>query len=112
MDNHKKCCDTHGAPKNDMDNPAHLNGSRSSGVDLPATELGEVRMSLPTPAASSSRHVGGGSCHNGPCKTPMGLQHKPESPWHSLKTVFLVSCIVALIIWIIVYTLLSQYELL
>ncbi|XP_063974368.1 uncharacterized protein LOC135161037 [Diachasmimorpha longicaudata] len=95
-----------------MDNPAHLNGSKSSEIDLPGTELGEVRMSLPTPAASSSRPIGGGPCYNGPCKIPMNIQHKPESPWHSLKTVFLVSCIVALIVWIIVYTILSQYELL
>uniref|UniRef100_A0A0C9QNK6 DNER protein n=1 Tax=Fopius arisanus TaxID=64838 RepID=A0A0C9QNK6_9HYME len=95
-----------------MDNPVHLNGSRSSRVDLSATELGEVRMASPTPAASSSKNVAPGPCSNGPCKTSMSLHNKPESPWHSLKTVFLVSFIIALIIWIIVYTLLSQYELL
>lgn len=32
----------------------------------------------------------------------------PESPWHRLKTIFLVSAIGSLIAWIVVYTVLSQ----
>ncbi|PSN50781.1 hypothetical protein C0J52_05958 [Blattella germanica] len=33
-----------------------------------------------------------------------------DSPWHRLKTIFLVSIIAILIIWIIVYTILSQLD--
>lgn len=32
----------------------------------------------------------------------------PDSPWHRLKTIFLVSAIGSLIIWVVVYTVLSQ----
>jgi hypothetical protein len=34
--------------------------------------------------------------------------HPPESPWHRLKTIFLVSTIVFLVAWIVVYVALSQ----
>ena len=36
----------------------------------------------------------------------------PESPWHRLKTIFLVAIIAILVIWIIVYTILSQMDIL
>ncbi|XP_069692717.1 uncharacterized protein [Periplaneta americana] len=35
-----------------------------------------------------------------------------ESPWHPLKTVFLVINIVVILVWIVVYTVLSQYNML
>ncbi|KAJ9601549.1 hypothetical protein L9F63_000292 [Diploptera punctata] len=35
---------------------------------------------------------------------------KPENPWHRLKTIFLVSTIAILVVWIIVYTILSQLD--
>ncbi|XP_021938187.1 uncharacterized protein LOC110838864 isoform X2 [Zootermopsis nevadensis] len=37
-------------------------------------------------------------------KTP----RPPESPWHRLKTIFLVSTVVFLAVWIVVYAVLSQ----
>jgi hypothetical protein len=36
------------------------------------------------------------------------IPRPPESPWHRLKTIFLVSAIGSLIIWVVVYTVLSQ----
>jgi hypothetical protein len=33
---------------------------------------------------------------------------QPESPWHKLKTIFLVTTVASLIIWVLVYTVLSQ----
>jgi hypothetical protein len=32
----------------------------------------------------------------------------PESPWHRLKTVFLVSAVASLVVWVVVYAVLSQ----
>ncbi|KAK7794918.1 hypothetical protein R5R35_005893 [Gryllus longicercus] len=36
----------------------------------------------------------------------------PESPWHHLKTIFLVGTLVFLALWVLVYTLLSQLSVL
>jgi hypothetical protein len=33
---------------------------------------------------------------------------QPDSPWHYLKTIFLVATVASLIIWVLVYTVLSQ----
>jgi hypothetical protein len=33
---------------------------------------------------------------------------QPESPWHYLKTIFLITTVASLIIWVLVYTVLSQ----
>ncbi|XP_029176859.1 uncharacterized protein LOC114944959 [Nylanderia fulva] len=83
------------------------------------TELGEVKVTLPgSSIATSTPHTSGGEpapCKNGGCKVwrsnRNGEQHS-ESPWHSLKTIFLVSVIVAFLLWVIVYTLLNQYQIL
>lgn len=87
------------------------------------TELGEVRVTGPQPSASTARASGNHDqepkalCKNGGCKVWRsgrvdGGEPRTESPWHSLKTVFLLSVIVAFLLWIIVYTLLDQYRIL
>lgn len=90
------------------------------------TELGEVKVTAPnsnvatsiTPTAhTSGSNAVAGPCKNGGCKvwrsSRIGSgEPRTESPWHSLKTVFLVSVIVAFLLWIIVYTLLDQYRIL
>lgn len=82
------------------------------------TELGEVKVAASSSIAMSMPHTSGdpAPCKNG-CKIYRsnrdgGGEPRSESPWHSLKTVFLVSVIVAFLLWIIVYTLLDQYRIL
>lgn len=85
------------------------------------TELGEVQViaMLPTnnvatsPPTTTSPYTGELSCRNGDCKARKSrTEPRLESPWHRLKTVFLVSVIVAFLLWVIVYTLLDQYQIL
>ncbi|XP_076247627.1 uncharacterized protein LOC143187351 isoform X2 [Calliopsis andreniformis] len=79
------------------------------------TELSEVNMSPATNnvATSTAAQPGNIPCKNGGCKSWMSNgESRLESPWHFLKTVFLVSVIVALVVWVIVYTLLTQYRIL
>lgn len=83
------------------------------------TELGEVSVIVPSSnVATSMPHTSSETspCKNGGCKiwrsSRDGNSGEPrsENPWHSLKTVFLVSVIVAFLLWVIVYTLLDQYQ--
>lgn len=86
------------------------------------TELGEMQViTLPTnniatsslPSTTTSPHIGELSCRNGGCKVRRNrTEPRLESPWHTLKTIFLVSVIVAFLLWVIVYTLLDQYQIL
>ncbi|XP_018369242.1 PREDICTED: uncharacterized protein LOC108765173 isoform X2 [Trachymyrmex cornetzi] len=88
------------------------------------TELGEVKVTAPSSNVATSMpstaHPSGSDampCKNGGCKVWRssrigGSEPHAESPWHSLKTVFLVSVIVAFLLWIIIYTLLDQYRIL
>ncbi|XP_072763597.1 uncharacterized protein [Anoplolepis gracilipes] len=84
------------------------------------TELGEVRVTAPSSSIATSIPQTSGDpapCKNGGCKVwrsnrDGGGEPRSQSPWHSLKTVFLVSVIVAFLLWIIVYTLLDQYRIL
>ncbi|XP_076281468.1 uncharacterized protein LOC143209560 isoform X2 [Lasioglossum baleicum] len=89
------------------------------------TELAEVKTTLPTNNAATStgklaslqhaQQVQPGSipCRNRGCKSWSGRsESRLESPWHFLKTVFLISVIVALVLWVIVYTFLTQYRIL
>ncbi|XP_077279565.1 uncharacterized protein LOC143906990 isoform X3 [Temnothorax americanus] len=89
------------------------------------TELGEVRVTAPSSNVATSMpstaHPNGNDaatpCKNGGCKVWRssrvdGGELRPESPWHSLKTVFLISVILAFLLWIIVYTLLDRYRIL
>jgi len=82
------------------------------------TELGEVVISAATSSiATSTVHTNKDApCKNGGCKNwrsgRSGNESRSESPWHLLKTVFLISVIVAFFLWIIVYTLLDHYRIL
>ncbi|KAL6266973.1 hypothetical protein P5V15_000057 [Pogonomyrmex californicus] len=111
-----------------MDSPAKFEPTRKTAevhrhAAGETTELGEVRATAPssnvvTSMPSSVTHSsssGVAPCRNGGCKiwrsSRIG-EPQAESPWHSLKTVFLLSVIVAFLIWIVVYTLLDQYRIL
>ncbi|XP_076639250.1 uncharacterized protein LOC143351532 isoform X2 [Colletes latitarsis] len=75
------------------------------------TELGEVKTT--NVATSTPVQPGNIPCKNGGCKALSSpVESRLESPWHFLKTIFLISVIVALVIWVIVYTFLAQYEIL
>ncbi|XP_018401455.1 PREDICTED: uncharacterized protein LOC108778708 isoform X1 [Cyphomyrmex costatus] len=87
------------------------------------TELGEIKVTMPSSVATSmpsTAHTSASDatpCKNGGCKiwrsSRIGSsESRSESPWHSLKTIFLISVIVAFLLWIIVYTLLDQYRIL
>ncbi|XP_076662546.1 uncharacterized protein LOC143365854 isoform X2 [Halictus rubicundus] len=89
------------------------------------TELSEVKTTLPTNNVATStgkfQHAqqmqqaqpGSIPCRNRGCKNLSGRsESRLESPWHFLKTVFLISMIVALVLWVIVYTFLAQYRIL
>ncbi|XP_015608342.1 uncharacterized protein LOC107274093 isoform X2 [Cephus cinctus] len=100
-----------------MDNPTFENVNKAEGRCTAGTELSEVKVgvSTATSTAATSTPVLSRSipCGNGGCKaTRSHGEARPESPWHLLKTIFLVSVIVALVIWVIVYTLLAQYRIL
>ncbi|XP_011498786.1 PREDICTED: uncharacterized protein LOC105362935 isoform X2 [Ceratosolen solmsi marchali] len=95
-----------------MDIPGRLGGlSKSCNTrDTGDTELGEMKV-----VAGVVPVVEDVPCHSGACKsavTKIWPDHRLESPWHYLKTLFLISMIVALVVWILIYVLLSQYELL
>ncbi|KAK2579116.1 hypothetical protein KPH14_001287 [Odynerus spinipes] len=74
-------------------------------------ELKEVNVVVPTKSVATLTVVQPGSipCQNGGCKN-WGTRGVPESPWHILKTIFLISVIVTLIIWVLIYTLLATYQ--
>lgn len=83
------------------------------------TELGEVVISPATSSVATSAvnaNSEAAPCKNGGCKiwrsSRSSSEPRSESPWHSLKTIFLVSVIVAFLVWIIVYTILDQYRIL
>ncbi|OXU30837.1 hypothetical protein TSAR_009876 [Trichomalopsis sarcophagae] len=95
-----------------MDNPKRLSSPAKACNARSAneTELGELKVE-----PHEVQVVQGVPCHNGACKSSPVKgrpEHRLESPWHHLKTLFLVSMIIALIIWIIVYVLLNQYNVL
>jgi hypothetical protein len=84
-------------------------------------EMGEV--SLPAPAEVSVATINGNglpgctdvclSLHQQHQKSlqqdqKSTIPRPPESPWNRLKTIFLVSIIAFLAVWIVVYTVLSQ----
>lgn len=80
-------------------------------VNTSEMELKEVNVIVPTKSVATLTVVQPGSvpCQNGGCKN-WGTRGVPESPWHILKTIFLISIIVTLIIWILIYTLLATYQ--
>ncbi|XP_032688133.1 uncharacterized protein LOC116852165 isoform X2 [Odontomachus brunneus] len=108
-----------------VDPPSRFEPSKTTEMrhHVGETELSEVQViaTLPTnnvtmstsPSATTSPYTGELSCRNGSCKAQRSrVEPRLESPWHRLKTVFLVSVIVAFLLWVIVYTLLDQYQIL
>ncbi|KOC70612.1 hypothetical protein WH47_03628 [Habropoda laboriosa] len=97
-----------------MESPSRFELTKTEVENADETELGEVKVTLPTNSVATSTPVQPGSipCRNGGCKSWNRGESRLESPWHFLKTVFLISVIVALIIWVIVYTFLTQYRIL
>ncbi|XP_012269485.1 uncharacterized protein LOC105693854 isoform X2 [Athalia rosae] len=103
-----------------MENASFGNDSKSVAETAGDTELGEVKVQVvPTASVATSTPTTspalpeGIPCGNGGCKTSRSRgEPRPESPWHQLKTIFLVSVIVALVIWVVAYTLLTQYQIL
>jgi hypothetical protein len=95
-----------------MDIPGRL-GSLSKTCNIRNavdTELGDMKT-----APGITSIVEEVPCHSGACKNTVAKiwpDHRLESPWHYLKTLFLVFVILALVIWILIYVLLSQYDLL
>lgn len=97
-----------------MENPGYEKDRHS------AVEMGEV--SSPTPEGSLATVNGNGvpgctdaclALHQQHQKSLQQYQKSatpspPDSPWHFLKTVFLVAIVVSLIVWVLVYTVLSQ----
>ncbi|XP_051176321.1 uncharacterized protein LOC127291296 isoform X2 [Leptopilina boulardi] len=99
-----------------VDHPLRFDQGKMETNSPGETELSEMKtvtMSSMNVTASNPNHSNDHQCRNGTCKMST-IRHnpQPESPWHYLKTVFLISVIIALIIWIIVYTLLVQYKVL
>nr|CAD7434429.1 unnamed protein product [Timema monikensis] len=88
----------HTSPNKHMDNAGFVSDGR-------AVEMEPV-VSNGTPTGCSDQCL---AMHRKSQNTPK----KPtESPWHHWKTIFLVVTMVALTVWIIVYTVLSQMGLL
>lgn len=103
----------HGHVFNNMDDGSRFAGKISELQNSSETELGEVKVTTSTSSITTSTpiQVIGTPCKNGACKNFRPRpEPRAESPWHMLKSVFLVSVIVALFIWVIVYTLLAQYK--
>ncbi|XP_015428901.1 PREDICTED: uncharacterized protein LOC107185678 [Dufourea novaeangliae] len=103
-------------PDTHMESPSRYDLTKSEARSLDETELGEVKTTLPTSnvaTSTQSSQPGSIPCRNGGCKSwATRTESRLESPWHFLKTVFLVSVIVALVLWVIVYTFLAQYRVL
>ncbi|XP_076385242.1 uncharacterized protein LOC100875244 isoform X3 [Megachile rotundata] len=101
-------------PQSHMESPSRFELTKADDQSADETELGEVKASPPTSNVATSTPAQPGSipCRNGGCKSWNRGETRLESPWHFLKTVFLVTVIVALVIWVIVYTCLAQYRVL
>lgn len=97
-----------------MESPSKFELTKTEVQIADETELGEVKVMPLTSNVATSTPVQPGSipCKNG-CKSwASRAESRMESPWHFLKTIFLISVIVALILWVIVYTFLVQYQIL
>lgn len=98
-----------------MESPSKFELTKTEVQIADETELGEVKVMPLTSNVATSTPVQPGSipCKNGGCKSwASRAESRMESPWHFLKTIFLISVIVALILWVIVYTFLVQYQIL
>lgn len=103
-----------------MDAPSRFEPTKTAEMrHTGETELAEVRVTTAPPASSVAISTLGPMtktelpCRNGGCKVWRSRSEpRTESPWHTLKTVFLVSVIAAFLLWVVVYTLLNQYRIL
>lgn len=98
-----------------MESPPRCQPGKAEGAGAGETELGEIKVTTPMSnvASSTGSRVGSVPCQNGGCKVWRSrVEPRAESPWHLLKTIFLISVILALILWVIVYTVLAQYQIL
>lgn len=90
-----------------MDNPGYQKDVEKG------TELEVVQSLKNTPNGNSTNPST--SCTPEVCIASRERTRGPDlsgSPWHFKKTVFLIGTIVLLVLWIIVYTTLSQLKLL
>ncbi|XP_050477181.1 uncharacterized protein LOC126867085 [Bombus huntii] len=102
-------------PETHMESPSRFELTKAEIQNAEETELGEVKVTPPMSTVATSTPVQPGSipCRNGGCKSWANrAESRMESPWHFLKTIFLISVIVALVLWVIVYTFLVQYRIL
>ncbi|XP_026675190.1 uncharacterized protein LOC108632099 [Ceratina calcarata] len=102
-------------PETHMESPSRFELTKAEVRSGDETELGEVKVQPPMSSVATSTPVQPGNipCRNGGCKVwASRTESRMESPWHFLKTVFLISVIAALILWVIVYTFLAQYQIL
>ncbi|XP_043480496.1 uncharacterized protein LOC122510128 [Leptopilina heterotoma] len=98
-----------------MDRPLRCDQGKMETNPSGETELSEMKIVTSSigVTATNQNHSEDHQCRNGTCKiSRIRNNQQPENPWHYLKTIFLISVIIALIIWIIVYTLLVQYKVL
>ncbi|XP_076752343.1 uncharacterized protein LOC143424266 [Xylocopa sonorina] len=102
-------------PEKHMENSSRFELTKTEVQSADETELDEVKVTPAMSSVATSTPVQPGStpCRNGGCKSwGSRAESRMESPWHFLKTVFLISVIVALVLWVIVYTFLAQYRIL
>ena len=97
-----------------MDNAGFEKDRRST------VEMGEVSSSSPAVSAATVNGNGVPGCtdvclalHEQHQKNLQQYQKSteprpPDSPWHNLKTVFLVTTVASLVLWVLIYTVLSQ----
>ena len=103
-----------------MDIPGRYEQSGRSHCGNNDTELNDFKIiSLEgTTTTSNNQNNSTISCYNGACKhgnqnnNLINEKSVPESPWHILKTYFLLIIIVSLILWIFIYVTLTYYKLL
>ncbi|KAK0098906.1 hypothetical protein PV326_000067 [Microctonus aethiopoides] len=81
--------------------------SRGDELNHNESELSEIKM-MPTSdsvmtssSGATTQNDGSLSCNSGGCKSSFNRFSANESPWNLTKTLFLITAIIALIIWII-----------
>ncbi|XP_033216525.1 uncharacterized protein LOC117172568 isoform X2 [Belonocnema kinseyi] len=98
-----------------VDQPSRYDPAKMEKNSPVEADHSEMKIIIPTVSVATSippkpENI---PCNSGACKSSrMRSDPRPESPWHILKTIFLIVVVVALIIWVIVYTLLVQYQIL
>lgn len=93
-----------------MDNPSYQKDPEKG------TELEAVNSLKNNNTNKSNPNQQPISCKPEVCRAAMQKNRRPDladnNPWHLKKTIFLIGTIVLLVIWIIVYTTISELNLL